>query len=161
MIAWIKGGKYRRTYIISAALLIAGLCCLFLFYELRFNPMSSSARFKLTEAQLVENAKLALAGDVTAARKLTNYYGFFEYDESKFHYWVKVGAVNGDQNLQYFHASNLLTQAETTTDAALRAQLIKEAIQWADLLTSSGSVSNASSLKENIKMLQTTQLIKK
>jgi hypothetical protein len=51
------------------------------------------------------------------------------------------------------HASKLLQRAEMTTDAAIRVQLINEATRWADLLSASGSSSDAKSVKESIGLL--------
>jgi hypothetical protein len=38
----------------------------------------------------------ALAGDIVAARRLTDYYLFLQYDLRSALYWAKIGASHGD-----------------------------------------------------------------
>lgn len=91
--------------------------------------------FHLSESEIDELEPKARAGDVEAARRLTDYYQLYVSDIERTTYWQRVGVKHGDALSTLNLASNLASRgtAESCVEAIALLARVQSTTKRADL----------------------------
>jgi hypothetical protein len=105
-----------KTHKIAVGLLACGLLLIALFkFDMIDLSRSPSASMRIPASELTNTIENANGGDIASTNRLVNHYLFSEVDDINGLKWARIGAEQGDVNLQKL-VVDILSRSELDTD---------------------------------------------
>ncbi|MBC3875424.1 hypothetical protein [Undibacterium flavidum] len=115
-----------KTLKIAVGLLACGLLLIALFkFDMIDLSRSPSASMRIPASELRNTIENANGGDIASTNRLVNHYFFSEVDDINGLKWARIGAEQGDVNLQKL-VVDVLSRSELDTDRIESKSLAKK-----------------------------------